>query len=509
MRHVVIAVLGVTLRVGSGLSLRPGPAAYARVVKFLNELMPTFDLTYDDVFMVPSRSSVTSRLDVDLSTVDGTGTTIPIVVANMTAIAGRRMAETVARRGGITVIPQDIPVDVVREVIDWVKDRHLVHDTAITLDPHMTAGEALVLLGKRAHGAAVVVEGARPIGIVTERDLTGVDRFTQVHDVMYRDMVVLPEDVDAREAFDRLAAERRKVAPVVAADGTLVGILTRGGAVRSGLYTPAVDTRGRLRVAAAVGISGDVAAKAEQVIAAGADVLVIDTAHGHQDKMIDALQKVRALDPQVPVVAGNVVSAAGTRELIEAGADIVKVGVGPGAMCTTRMRTAVGRPQFSAVLECASAARQLGKHVWADGGVRHPRDVALALAAGASNVMIGSWFAGTLESPGDLYTDNDGRQYKESFGMASSRAVHHRTASDSGYDRARKALFEEGISSARMYIDPARPSVEDVLDEIIAGLRSSCTYAGARTLEEFHERAVVGIQSTAGYAEGRPLHTSW
>jgi IMP dehydrogenase len=173
------------------------------------------------------------------------------------------------------------------------------------------------------------------------------------------------------------------------------------------------------------------------------------------------------------------------------------------------MLTAVGRPQFSVVLECATAALELGKHVWADGGVRYPRDVALALAAGASNVMVGSWFAGTLESPGDLYTDPDGRHYKESFGMASSRAVLNRTASDSAYDRARKAMFEEGISAARMYVDPERPSVEDVIDEIIAGLRSSCTYAGARTLEEFHERAVVGLQSTAGYAEGRPLHTSW
>jgi IMP dehydrogenase len=203
------------------------------------------------------------------------------------------------------------------------------------------------------------------------------------------------------------------------------------------------------------------------------------------------------------------VSAAGTRDLIEAGADIVKVGVGPGAMCTTRMMTAVGRPQFSAVLECASAARELGKHVWADGGVRHPRDVALALAAGASNVMIGSWFAGTLESPGDLFTDEKGRQFKESFGMASSRAVRNRTAADSSYERARKAMFEEGISSARMFVDPARPSVEDVIDEIISGLRSSCTYAGARTLAEFHERATVGLQSTAGFAEGRPLHQSW
>ena len=163
----------------------------------------------------------------------------------------------------------------------------------------------------------------------------------------------------------------------------------------------------------------------------------------------------------------------------------------------------------SAVLDCAAAARELGAHVWADGGVRHPRDVALALAAGASNVMIGSWFAGTLESPGDLVVDADGRRYKESFGMASARAVQHRTAADSPFDRARKSLFEEGISNSRMYVDPQGPGVEDVIDEIVGGVRSSCTYAGATTLEEFHERAVVGLQSTAGFAEGRPLHTSW
>jgi IMP dehydrogenase len=147
--------------------------------------------------------------------------------------------------------------------------------------------------------------------------------------------------------------------------------------------------------------------------------------------------------------------------------------------------------------------------VWADGGVRHPRDVALALAAGASNVMIGSWFAGTHESPGDVHRDADGRLYKESFGMASARAVRWRTAEKSAFERARKALFEEGISTARMYLDPARPGVEDLLDSIVAGLRSACTYAGARTLAEFHEKAVIGVQSAAGLAEGRPLHTSW
>lgn len=478
-------------------------------MRFLNGLEPSFDLTYDDVFMVPSRSSVTSRLDVDLSTDDGSGTTIPLVVANMTAIAGRRMAETVARRGGLVVIPQDIPTDIVAEVIADVKSRHLVYDTPISVKPHHTCGYALGLLPKRAHGAAIVQVDDRPVGIVTENDLVGVDRFTQLSEVMSTELLTVPVDTSPRDAFALLHDHHRKLAPVVDADGRLVGLVTRQGALRASLYAPATDDQGRLRIATAVGINGDVAAKAAALVEAGSDLLVVDTAHGHQDKMIEALRAVRSTGIDVPIVAGNIVSADGVRDLVEAGADIIKVGVGPGAMCTTRMQTGVGRPQFSAVLECAAAARELGKHVWADGGVRHPRDVALALAAGASNVMIGSWFAGTLESPGDLQRGSDGRAYKESFGMASKRAVANRTAAESSYDRARKALFEEGISAARMYVDPTRPSVEDLIDEIVSGVRSSCTYAGARSLAEFHDRAVVGIQSSSGYAEGRPLHQSW
>jgi GMP reductase len=478
-------------------------------VRFLNDQPAPYDLTYDDVFMVPGRSAVGSRQGVDLTSPDGSGTTIPLVVANMTAVAGRRMAETVARRGGLVVIPQDIPLDVVTDVIRWVKQRHLVLDTPITLTPGQTVADALSLLPKRAHNAGVVVRDGRPVGVVTEADLTGVDRFTQLSEVMSRDLLVLDADIDPREAFHRLHAAHRRIAPAVDGDGRLVGILTRKGALRATLYTPATDARGALRVAAAVGINGDVAGKAKALLDAGADTLVVDTAHGHQEGMLEAVRAVRALDPKVPVVAGNVVAAAGVRDLVEAGADIVKVGVGPGAMCTTRMMTGVGRPQFSAVLECADQARRLGRHVWADGGIRHPRDVAMALAAGASNVMIGSWFAGTHESPGDLQQDADGRLYKESFGMASARAVRNRTSEESVYDRARKALFEEGISTSRMYIDPARPGVEDVIDSIVAGVRSACTYAGAATLPEFAERAVVGVQSAAGYAEGKPLHASW
>ncbi len=477
-------------------------------MRFLNEV-PPYDLTYSDVFMVPSLSSVPSRLDVDLSTPDGLGTTIPVVVANMTAVAGRRMAETVARRGGLTVLPQDIPLDVIEHVLDFVKTRHPVFETPITLSPQHTVGDALGLIHKRAHGAVVVVDDNRPVGIFTEGDAAGFDRFTQLQNVMSRELVTLESSVTAEEIFERLSGQRLTVAPVIDDDGRLLGCVTRKGALRSTIYKPALDNQSRLLIAVAVGINGDPATRAKALLAMGVDVLVIDTAHGHQTRALRAVEEVRAVAPDTPIVAGNVVTVAGTRQLIEAGADVLKVGVGPGAMCTTRMMTGVGRPQFSAVLECAAEASRLGKHIWADGGVRYPRDVALALAAGAASVMFGSWLAGTYESAADTLRDPDGRLYKESFGMASNRAVKNRTRSETAFERARKELFEEGISTSRMYLDHERPGVEDILDQIVAGVRSSCTYAGAANITEFHERAVVGVQSAAGYDEGRPQGTSW
>jgi IMP dehydrogenase len=482
-------------------------------MRFLNGHQPGYDLTYNDVFIVPNRSEIESRFDVDLSTDDGSGTTIPVVVANMTAVAGRRMAETVARRGGIVILPQDLPIAAVQQTVEFVKSRDLVLDTPVVLTADDSVSDATALIHKRAHGVAVVVFEGRPIGLVSESSCAGVDRFSRVRDIAMTDFVTAAVGTEPRKIFDLLEHAPIDVAVLTDADGTLAGVLTRTGAIRTGIYTPATDAGGRLRVGAAVGISGDVAGKAQALAEAGVDVLVIDTAHGHQVKTLEAINAVAEvlsrLDTGVPLAAGNVVSAEGTRDLLGAGATIVKVGVGPGAMCTTRMMTGVGRPQFSAVLECASAANELGGHVWADGGIRHPRDVALALAAGASNVMIGSWFAGTYESPGDLMRDRDDQPYKESYGMASKRAVVARTGVDTAFDRARKALFEEGISTARMGLNPDRGGVEDLIDHITSGVRSTCTYVGASNLAELYERAVVGVQSPAGYAEGHPLPTGW
>ncbi|WP_018297330.1 GuaB1 family IMP dehydrogenase-related protein [Corynebacterium lubricantis] len=473
-------------------------------MRFLNENVPPYELTYSDVFMVPNHSEVGSRMSVDLATQDKTGTTIPLVVSNMTAVAGRRMAETVARRGGMAIIPQDVPAEIIAETIAKVKASHTVYDTPITVKPHHTLGYTRNLIHKRAHGAAVVVDGDRPVGIITDRDMRGADNFSQVRDFMSRDLMTLLDDTTPREAFTQLREAGRKLAPVVSSDGSLVGLMTRDSALRSSIYSPAVDANGRLRVGAAIGINADIEREVE--LLHDADVLVIDTAHGHQQGMIDAIKRVRSVGVEVPVVAGNVVTAEGTRDLIEAGADIVKVGVGPGAMCTTRMQTGVGRPQFSAVLECSTAARELGGHVWADGGIRDPRDVALALAAGASNTMIGSWFAGTFESPGDLHADSDGRLYKESFGMASRRAVTNRNTDTEAFERARRSMFEEGISTARIYLGD-NGGVEQLIDDITSGVRSAFTYAGAADIPSFQDRAVVGVQSQAGFAEGMPRST--
>ncbi len=273
---------------------------------------PAYDLTYSDVFMVPSLSAVPSRFDVDLTTPDALGTTIPVVVANMTAVAGRRMAETVARRGGLTVLPQDIPLDVVETVVEYVKSRHPVYETPITLAGDNTIGDALVLIHKRSHGAIVVVDAdGRPEGIFTDHDAEGFDRFTQLKNVMSRELVVLDAGTAPADVYELLAQRRLTFAPVVDGDGRLVGAMTRTGALRSTIYRPAVDAQERLRIAVAVGINGDPATKAKELVAMGVDVLVIDTAHGHQTRTLRAIEEVRAIAPDTPIVAGNVVTVDG------------------------------------------------------------------------------------------------------------------------------------------------------------------------------------------------------
>jgi len=462
------------------------------------------ELALQDVFLLPRCFEGTSRLDVDLTPVDFAGGSHPVVTANMNAVTGKRMAETVARFGGLGVLPQDMSLETVERIVTHIKGADPRYDTPLHVSPQATLRDVEGIMRKRAHWMVVVVDEAhRPIGVVTPSDLRELDQYSIVESFMRDRVVTIARGTTNRDAYLTMERERVKSVPVVEDDGTLCGILTKDDAVRLELLSASKSAKNELMVAAAVGISSTARARAEALLELGVDVLVLDTAHGHQRRMIDAIGAVREVC-DVPLVAGNVCTAEGTRALIEAGADVVKVNVGPGAMCTTRMQTGVGRPTFSSVRACAAEARRLGKHVWADGGVRHPRDVALYVAAGASRVMIGTMLAGTFESPGDVKVDAEGRIYKQNYGMASARAVAERTSGLDAFERAKKGFFREGISTSRIYIEPGRESVGAILVDMITGLQSALTYVGATDLESFHRDAVVGVQTPSGYGEGTP-----
>ncbi len=480
-------------------------------MKFLHEMDEEKELTYEDVFLVPSLSAIPSRMDVDLTPSEQIGTTNPIVIANMTAMAGKRMAETVARRGGLVVLPQDMDRKRLQEVIGFVKSRHTFFDTPVALHAEESLQTAMNLIYKRSHGAIMVVDSAgKPIGIVTEKDADGRDRFASLESIMTKEVLSVPARIDPKSAFIYLHEKRLNVAPAIDESGKMIGILSKKGALRSHMHKPAVNQKGELLTSVAIGANAVTEEYIDWLKQIGVDVFVIDAAHGHQKRMLDAVQLTRrVLGADVPIVAGNIVTANAVQDLVSAGATILKVGIGPGAMCTTRMKTGVGRPQFSAVKETAEAAKKLGASVWADGGVRNPRDVALALAAGASSVMVGSWFAGTYESPADIQRDAEGRLYKVGYGMASKRAVLSRASGEDAFKQAERAYFEEGISQSRLYLKKGEESAEDIIDAITAGVRSACTYSGAQNLREFSEKAIVGVQTYSGFSEGKALEKGW
>lgn len=465
----------------------------------------SLELSLDDVFIVPSYFEGVSRSSVDLSAVDFVGGCHPVVSANMNAVTGKRLAETMARNGGLGVLPQDMSNETLTRIVSYIKSASPNFDTALTVSPNSSLREVQGIIRKRNHGAVVVVDENRmPVGVVTLADLRERDQYSAAEDIMSSDLIVSDITMSPEDSFLRMHEARVRVSPVVDAKGVLVGITTKADCVRRMLFKPAVDSKGRLMVAAAVGISANAATQAKFLVDLGVDAIVLDTAHGHQRRMLEAIEATRKACGDIPIIAGNVCTAEGTQALISAGADVVKVNVGPGAMCTTRMQTGVGRPTFSAVRACADAARKLGKHVWGDGGVKHPRDVALYLAAGASRVMVGTMLCGTYESPGDLKQDANGFWFKENYGMASARAVRDRSSDLNPFQQAQKELFREGISNSKIYLAPGRESVADILVEIYTGVQSSFTYVGATSIPQFQEKAVVGIQTRAGFIEGTP-----
>jgi GMP reductase len=479
----------------------------ARALKFLH---PAYDeqleLATDDVFLTPGYFDGGSRLETDLSPPDFAGGSHPIVSANMNAVTGKRMAETMARFGGLGVLPQDMALDTVARIVKHIHAADPRYDTPLEVSPKETLRDVLGIIRKRSHDLVIVVDAERrPLGVVTHSLLRDRDQYTPVSQFMSQRVFSLPVGIPNRDAFLQMEEERVKAAPVLDASGRLVGVLTRDDAVRLELLRPSLGEAGKLMVAVAVSISAQAADTAAKLLDMGVSAVVLDAAHGHQRRMLEAIRAVKdVVRGRIPIIAGNVCTAEGTRALIEAGADVVKVNVGPGAMCTTRMQTGAGRPTFTSVVVCAREARARGKHVWADGGVRHPRDIALYLAAGAARVMVGTALAGTYESPGDVKEDKDGLLFKENYGMASGRAVEGRTADRDPFERAKKAFFREGISSSRIYIRDGQESVGAILLDMITGVQSAFTYAGAIKVEDFHERAVIGVQTPSGYFEGTP-----
>ena len=459
--------------------------------------------------------SIISRDSVDFTPRDGFGN-LPIVAANMDGVTGKRMAEAMAMMGGSAALPQYMSDDDLCRIIEYMNTRHSLYRTPLTLKSDKKIYNFENIISKRDLPAVVIIDNNEQlVGILHKRDVQSVNKDTPVTKLMVTERLVTSKpDISAVEAIDLMKKNKVKFLPILDEKGHPFGVLTEKLAAMSLRYKPH-EGHGKkgLAVLATVGaLNRDPVEKAKMLINAGVTGIILDTAHFDQgiqsyrnlNKIANLVSNYEnATNYKIPIIAGNVVTPEATVRIIGAGADIIKVGIGPGAMCSTRYETGVGRPQLAAVMKCVNAAEPYAKHIWADGGIKTPRDVALALAAGASQVMVGSWFAGTLESPGDLKHDFEGHKYKENFGMASRSASERRSQRDT----MREILGHrsEGSNRSFVYLDPDRPSVMDIIHYIIDGVTSSMTYVGAQNLSEFFRNANIGIQSQIGYEEGKPL----
>ena len=479
-------------------------------MKFLDGHKPPYDLTYSDVFIVPAhQSDVRSRSLVDTTTSDGLGTSTPVIVSNMNAVAGRRMAETLARRGGMTMLLQNISLNKNRQTVKYIKSRHPVFETPIIMKESDSIQSALSLINKRAHGAIIITDDNEfPIGVFVASDANKVDRYSRLKDVMSRNVISFDHKITQKKMFDGLVSEHIELAPVTKS-GKLLGVVTKKGLIRSQIHKPALDKDGQLMVGVAIGINEDVEGRIKAFEDMGVGVVLIDTANGHQKRLLEMIKTARKASPKMKIIAGTVATGVGTKNILNAGADIVKIGIGAGATCITRMQTGVGRPQFSTIIECAEYATKAGGYVMADAGIRFPRDVALAIVAGASTTMFASWFAATYESPADIQLDTDGQMFVEHYGMASNRAVLGRAKDEDEYSQLQKAFYQEGSSRVKPMVRSDTPSAEDIIDQIVSGLRSACSYVDARNLKQLHNNAVVGVQSPAAFNEGRAVAGNW
>ena len=461
-------------------------------------------LTFDDVMLAPGYSEVLPR-DADVGTVltPSIPLSIPIVSAAMDTVTEARLAIALAEEGGIGIVHRNMPPAVQADKVRRVKkfESGVVRDP-ITVSPDATVGRVVELTRRRRISGLPVVEGERVVGIVTSRDLRFESRFdSPVSLVMTprEKLVTVGEDASRDEIVSLLHEHRIEKLLVVNGDGELRGLITVKDILRAEDYPNACkDDLARLRVGAAVGTGPDTDERIESLVAAGVDVLVVDTAHGHSRGVIDRVRRIRAAHPDLPLVAGNIASGDAALALVEAGADAVKIGIGPGSICTTRVVAGVGVPQLTAIRQVAAGLEGTNVPLIADGGIRYSGDIAKALGAGAHSVMIGSLFAGTEESPGEveLY---QGRTYKAYRGMGSLGAMAAGSRDRYFQDEASEIekLVPEGIEGRVPY----KGSLSAVVGQLVGGLRASLGYTGCASLAELRTKAVFHRISRAGFHE--------
>lgn len=477
------------------------------------KIRPTKGLTFDDVLLVPKRSPVKSRQEVDTSTwlTPGIRLQIPIVSANMDTVTEAAMAIAMARAGGIGIIHRFMTVEQQARQVARVKRAEafmVEHPYAIRQDA--TIAEARRLMQVHEVGGLVVTNGGEElIGLVTQRDvLLAPDETAPVGSVMTPpdQIVSVPPDTPPEEARALLHQHRLEKLPVIDRQGRLVGLITAQDLVKHQRYPNATkDSKGRLRVGAAIGVKPQDMARAEALLEAGADLLVVDIAHGHADHCIQMVKDLRRAFPEAQIVAGNVASREGARDLAEAGVDAVKVGVGPGSICTTRIVTGFGVPQLTAIMDSVQGIADTGRRVpvIADGGIKTSGDMVKALAAGASTVMIGGLFAGCEEAPGATVI-RDGQKFKVVRGMASLGAAMGRKAVEkSNEDESAESQedWEKVVPEGVEAVVPYRGTVNELLYQLVGGLRSGLSYGGALTIEELQTNAEFIEITPAGVRE--------
>lgn len=461
-------------------------------------------LTFDDVLLVPQHSCVLPK-DVKTHTnlTQKIKLNIPLMSAGMDTVTEARMAVAMAREGGIGIIHKNMSAQKQAEMVDSVKrsDNGVIHNP-FSLRATDTLQDAWDLTAKyRISGVPIVDKNNRLAGIITNRDMRFEKDGTRlIGDVMTKDHLVTARvGTSLKEAREILQKHRIEKLPLVDEDNRLKGLITIKDIEKSIQYpNSARDEQGRLLVGAAVGITKDMLSRAEALLRAEADVLVVDTAHGDSDGVVTAIKKLKEAFPRAQVIAGNVATAAGTEALIQAGVDCVKVGIGPGAICTTRVIAGIGMPQLTAVYDCYQVAKKYGVPIIADGGIKFSGDIAKAVAAGASACMLGSLFAGTTESPGEDIIYN-GRAYKTYRGMGSSSAMKA-GSSDRYFQENAKKLVPEGVEGRV----PFRGAVSDVVYQLIGGLRASMGYCGVKTLAELTEKGKFVRITHAGLIESHP-----